>query len=153
MTPIEDGRFVLFNAVDFGTKCIDDFKKIKGSEKAIDKCLEYTGEVIHSIFKPRCVICFSVPDCFDLLDLKFCFEQVKLVNTAEETDKSILNEAQSVCKPKWNYIYKCPWPIKKALWNNIPVYGIPHPSWPSLSSDDMGAIALYLKSEMQKLGI
>lgn len=150
-TPIEDGHFIFFNAVYFGTNSIDEFESIKGYKEAIDKCHEYTEEVIHSIFRPKCVVCFSVEDCFDRLNMKFHFQQVKLVNTAEETDENILNEAQTICKPKWNYIYKCPWPIKKALWNNIPVYGIPHPSWPSLSLDDMGAIALYLKSEMQKL--
>ena len=40
----------------------------------------------------------------------------------------------------------------KGLWNDTPVYGIPHPSG-RVSNDDFGAIALYLRSEMQKLGI
>ena len=34
--------------------------------------------------------------------------------------------------------------IHKAYWNEIPVYGIPHPS-SRLNNDDMGAIALYFK--------
>lgn len=150
-TPIEDGRFVFFNAVYFGTNSIDEFEKIEGSKDAIDKCHEYTEEVIQSIFRPKCVVCFSVEDCFDRLNMKFHFQQVKLVNTEEETEKRILDEV--LASHKWNKIYKCTKIVKRAVWNDIPVYGIPHASRRNLSRDDRAAIALYLKGEMQKLNI
>ena len=150
-TPIEDGRFVFFNAVYFGTNSIDEFEKIKGSKDAIDKCHEYTEEVIQYIFRPKCVVCFSVEDCFDRLNTKFNFQQVKFVNTAEETEKNILDEILS--SHKWIKIHNCTTTVKRAVWNDIPVYGIPHASRRNLSRDDRAAIALYLKGEMQKLGI
>ena len=152
-TPVEDGRFVFFNAIYFGTKRISDFLKIKGAPEAMDKCLEYTREVIQEIFKPKCVVCFSVRDCFDRLSQKFSFAQIKLINTREETAPNILNEAlYRTDNKKWKSIHTCSKPVKKGLWDSIPVYGIPHPS-SRISVDDMGAVALYLKSEMQKLGI
>lgn len=153
-TPVEDGRFVFFNAIYFGTKRISDFLRITGAQAAMDKSLEYTSEVIQEIFKPKCVVCFSVRNCFERLNQKFGFTQVKSVNTREETDSNILNDALHRTDNKgWKCIHTCSQPVKKAFWNNIPVYGIPHPSSRGLSSDDMGAIALYLKSEMQNLGI
>ena len=148
--PIEDGNFMFFNAIYFGTNNIDDFKKLPNSNENLNKCLQYTGEVIQDIFKPKCVICLSVPDCFEKLNFKFHFQQEIIVNTAEDTDKNILDEV--LVSKKWNHVHKCSKTVKRALWNDIPVYGIPHPSG-SVSSDDWGAIALYLKSEMQKLNI
>lgn len=150
-TPVEDGRFIFFNAVYFGTNSIDEFERIKGSKDAIDKCYEFTEEVIQSIFRPKCVVCFSVEDCFDRLNTKFHFQQVKTVITAEETEKSIFDEVLS--SNKWNHICNCTKIVKRALWNDIPVYGIPHASRRDLLRDDRAAIALYLKGEMQKLGI
>lgn len=148
--PIKDGNFIFFNAIYFGTNNIDDFKKLPNSNEIINKCLQFTGEVIQNIFKPKCVVCLSVPDCYDKLNLKFHFQQEELVNTAEDTEQSVLDEV--LISKKWKHVHKCSKTVKRALWNNIPVYGIPHPSG-SVSSDDMGAIALYLKSEMQKLNI
>ena len=148
--PIEDEHFVFFNAIYFGTNNIDDFKKLPNSNENINKCLQLTGEVIQNIFKPKCIVCLSVPDCFDKLNKEFHFQQEVLVNTAEDTEQSVLDEV--LISKKWKHIHKCSKTVKRALWNDIPVYGIPHPSG-SVSSDDMGAIALYLKSEMQKLNI
>ena len=50
----------------------------------------------------------------------------------------------------WKQTYKCSKPVMKGNWNGIPVYGIPHPS-SSVSNDDLGAAALYLRSELQKI--
>ena len=148
--PIEDGHFVFFNAIYFGTNNIDDFKKLPNSNENINKCLQFTGEVIQNIFKPKCIVCLSVPDCFDKLNIKFHFQQEVLVNTAEDTEQGVLDEV--LISKKWKHVHKCSKTVKHALWNDIPVYGIPHPSG-SVSNDDMGAIALYLKSEMLKLNI
>ena len=150
-TPVEDGRFIFFNAVYFGTNSIDEFERIRGSKDAIDKCHEFTEEVIQSIFRPKCIVCFSVEDCFDRLNAKFHFQQVKTVNTAEDTEKRIFDEVLS--SKRWIQICNCTKIVKRAMWNGIPVYGIPHASRRDLSRDDRAAIALYLKGEMQKLGI
>jgi len=150
--PTEDGRFVFFNAIYFGTKNIYELKRISGINEAINKCLKYTGEVIQDIFKPKCVVCLSVPNCFDILNRFFHFSNVKRVNTIQETDDEIIEFAMNKECKGWKIRYNCKRVVKKGLWNNIPVYGIPHPSG-RVSNDDFGAIALYLRSEMQKMGI
>ena len=148
--PITDGNFVFFNAVYFGSKDIASFKKIPGSGNAIEKCLTFTEEVIHDIFKPKCIVCFSVPDCFNLLNNRFAFKDVKQINTAESTDDDLIDFAMSKEKGAWKCVYTCSKAVMKGNWNGIPVYGIPHPS-SSVSNDDLGAIALYLRSELQKM--
>ena len=148
--PIKDGNFVFFNAVYFGSEDIASFKKIPGSSDAIEKCLTFTEEVIRDIFMPKCVVCFSVPDCFDLLNKRFVFKDVNQINTAESTDRHLIDFATSKEKGAWKGIYTCSKPVIKGDWDGIPVYGIPHPS-SSVSNDDLGAIALYLRSELQKM--
>ena len=150
--PIEDGHFVFFNAIYFGTNNIKEFKKIPGSNEIINKCLDFTREVILDIFKPKCVVCLSVPDCFDNLNRRFRFSEIKRIFTLQETDANLIDFAKQKKDKGWNNPYQCRRIIKKGFWNGIPVYGIPHPSG-RVSNDDMGAIALYLRSEMQKLGI
>ena len=131
---------------------IKEFKKIPGSNEIINKCLDFTREVILDIFKPKCVVCLSVPDCFDNLNRRFRFSEIKRIFTLQETDANLIDFAKQKKDKGWNNPYQCRRIIKKGFWNGIPVYGIPHPSG-RVSNDDMGAIALYLRSEMQKLGI
>lgn len=150
--PIEDEHFVFFNAIYFGTNSISEFKNLPNSNEAIKKCLQFTGEVIQDIFKPKCVVCFSVPDCFDNLNRFYKFTSVKRINTLHETDASLIDFAMKKEANGWKSAYSCKRIIKKGIWNGIPVYGIPHPSG-RVSYNDFGAITLYLRSEMQKLGI
>ena len=150
--PIEDGNFIFFNAIYFGTNNIARFKRIKGSAEAIEKCLDYTEEVIQKVFKPKCIVCFSVEDCFLLLNNRFHFDNITDIDTAKETDVSIIDFVKSKKSGGWKETLSCTKPVLKASWNSIPIYGIPHPS-SSISNNDLGAIALYLRSEMQKLGI
>ena len=150
--PVEDGNFIFFNAVYFGTNNIARFKRIKGSGEAIEKCLDFTEEVIQKVFKPKCIVCFSVEDCFLLLSNRFHFDNKTDIDTAIETDVSIIDFVKSKESGGWKEALSCTKPIFKASWNGIPIYGIPHPS-SSISNNDLGAIALYLRSEMQKLGI
>ena len=150
--PIEDGHFVFFNAVYFGTNNITELKITPYSSEAIKKCLQFTGEVIQDIFKPKCVVCFSVPECFDNLNRYYRFADVKRINTLQETDASLVDFAVKKDVNGWKSAYSCKRIIKKGIWNGIPVYGIPHPSG-RVTNDDFGAIALYLRSEMQKIGI
>ena len=151
--PVEDGNFIFFNAVYFGTRNIDGFKRKQGSVEAVDKCLDFTNEVINNIFKPKCIICFSVEECFCLLNEKFHFDNIINIDTSRDTDIDIIEYAKSKESGGWKETHTCSKPILKATWNGIPVYGIPHPSSRNLYADDLGAIALYLRSEMQKLGI
>lgn len=143
LTPLDDGNFVFFNAVYFGSKDIAAFKKIHGAEEAIDRCLEFTDEVIHRIFQPKCVVCFSIKDCFDLLDNKFKFNWKETIVPEFDGPKAHHVSTKSV---------------KHGLWRSndgkglIPVLGIPHPSQ-AISNDDWGAIATWLKAEMQSFGI
>lgn len=149
--PVEDGNFVFFNAVYFGTKNIQSFKRIPGSTEAIEKCISFTEEVIQDIFKPKCIVCFSVNDCFNLLNNRLGFKDVKFIDTAESTDADLIEFAKTREDRAWKVTYSCQQPVTKGFWNGIPVYGIPHPSSRKLTGDDLGAIALYLRSEIQKL--
>ena len=149
--PVRDGNFVFFNAVYFGTRNIQSFKIIPGSKQAIEKCNTFTEEVIQEIFKPKCIVCFSVNDCFNLLNDRFHFKDVQLINTAESTDSDLIEFAITRKEKAWNETYSCQHPVMKGYWNGIPVYGIPHPSYAKVTSDDLGAIALYLRSELQKM--
>ena len=150
--PVEDGNFIFFNAIYFGTNNIARFKRIKGSVEAIEKCLVFTEEVIQKVFRPKCIVCFSVKDCFLLLNNRFKFDNIITIDTAKETNVSIIDFVKSKKSGGWKETLSCTKPVLKASWNGIPIYGIPHPS-SSISNNDLGAIALYLRSEMQKLGI
>ena len=146
--PVEDGNFVFFNAVYFGSDNIQEMKSIPSASEAIDKCLDFTSEVIQEIFKPKCVVCFSIPDCFDLLNLKFSFTDNRSIKLNENIAPHLTEFAIKKCwksgVPNSNRT------IKTALWNGIPVYGIPHPSGLN-NYDDWGLIALFLRNEMEKL--
>ena len=146
--PVEDGSFVFFNAVYFGSDTIRELKTIPGAQKAIDQSLEFTGEVIQDIFQPKCVICLSIPDCFDNLHQKYHFDNLRTV-TLSESIKPHLEEF--AIKKSWKSgIPQCGRTIKTALWNGMPVYGIPHPSG-HVSYDEWGLIALYLRGELENL--
>jgi hypothetical protein len=93
-----------------------------------------------------------VPDCFDHLNRYYKFKDIKRINTLQETDASLIEFAMKKEVNGWKSPYSCKRIVKKGIWNGIPVYGIPHPSG-RVSRDDFGAIALYLRSEMKKLGI
>ncbi|MFJ1365649.1 hypothetical protein ACILPE_04375 [Capnocytophaga canimorsus] len=126
LSPVTDGNFIFMNAVYFGTKNINQLKDIQQSKEAINQCLDFTSEVIQDIFKPKSIICFSIGECFSPLKKKFCF-----------TEEKIITPKMTNGQPAGIKIYK-------AYWNEIPVYGIPHPSG-RLNNDDMGAIALFFK--------
>ena len=149
--PVTDGNFVFFNAIYFGTKKIDDFIKIPGSAEAIEQCNTFTEELIHDIFQPKCIVCFSVSHCFDMLNRRFKFDDVKSIDTAKSTDPELLEFALTKEKDSWKSIYSCKDTVMKGYWKGIPVYGVPHPSNRNINYDDLGAVALYLRSEMQKI--
>lgn len=152
-TPISDGHFVFFNAFYFGSKSISELKKISGMDTIIRKCFDFTEEVIMSIFKPKCIICFSITELFNELNKLYGFKNVEEIHTAKQTDKYLLEFALSKETSNWNHIYDCRYVLKKGVWDGIPIYGIPHPSARSMTNDDFGAIALYLRSEMHKNNI
>ena len=134
---------MFFNAVYFGSKNISELKKIPGATEAIDRCLDFTDEVIHEIFKPKCIVCFSIPECYDLLDSKFHFDDVMTIVPEFDGEKTHYVSTKAV---------------KRGLWRaqsgecTIPVLGIPHPSQ-AISNDDWGTIATWLKEEMQSFRI
>lgn len=134
LSPMTDGNFVFMNAVYFGSETIKAFQSKPYSNEIVSQCLDFTSEVIHHIFRPKCIVCFSIIDCFYLLARKYGFNDIEMVTP------TIVNGEPA----KHNVI--------KGKWGGIPVYGIPHPSG-RVSNDDWGGIALYLKEEMEKLGI
>ena len=150
--PLTDGNFIFFNAVYFGSKTIADLKAIPDSKDAIDKCLDYTKEVVQDIFKPKCVVCFSISECFDNLNSKFGFKDVKSVQLYENIEPQLVDFVRNKTERSWKNVPQIDCIAKSGIWENIPVFGIPHPSGP-ISNDCWGLIALYLRGEMEKLGI
>mgnify|MGYP005952114067 CR=1 FL=1 len=134
LPPVTDGNFVFMNIIYFGSHDIRQFKALPNSDMYIDACVNYTAEVIHEVFNPKCIVCFSIPDCFNLLNNKFQFSHI------EDVTPAILDGGLA----RHN--------IRCGMWNGIPIYGIPHPSG-RISNDDWGAIAMWLKTEMCRLGI
>lgn len=132
LEPMTDGNFVFMNAVYFGSDTIKSLQAKPESGDIIAKCLNFTAEVIQSIFRPRCVVCFSVTDCFLPLAQHFKFTEVETLNPP------IINGEPARQR------------VMKGFWGTIPTYGIPHPSG-RVNNDDWGAIAMYLKKEMQSL--
>ncbi|MBP5799406.1 MAG: hypothetical protein J6W43_05810 [Prevotella sp.] len=152
--PLEDGNYIYFNAVYFGPKNIKKMKALPDAQKAIDRCMKFSGEVIQDIFKPKCIICLSVNECFDRLNEIYKFDNVESISTVKKTSPDLIEYALHRTDGRnWSYEYNCKLEVKKAIWNGIPIYGIPHTSLRGFNWDDFGAIALYLRSEMQKLGI
>lgn len=128
--PMEEGNFVFMNAVYFGSKTIAQLERLPNAKTAISQCYEYTREVIHDIFAPKAIVCFSIADGFDALNQAFGFESVVSFKPS-----GIINGVKIECK----------WEIKLGLWNGVSVIGIPHPS-ARISNDDWGIIAYTLKN-------
>lgn len=143
LTPVTDGNFIFFNAAYFGSSDISKFKKIPGAAEATDMCLDFTEEVIHMIFKPKCIVCFSIPECFDRLDVKFHFDRVETVVPEFDGEKMHYVSTKKVKRGLW---------LSRNGQDGIPIFGIPHPSLP-ISYDDWGAIATWLKNETISLGV
>lgn len=134
--PMEEGNFVFMNAVYFGSKTIAQLERLPNAKPAIAQCHEYTKEVIHDIFQPKAIVCFSIADGFDALNQAFGFE-------------SIVSFQPSRIAPNGTKL-ECKWEMKLGIWNGIPVIGMPHPSAPGISNDDWGTIAYTLKNLLYK---
>lgn len=132
LEPMTDGNFVFMNVVYFGSDTIKDFQTKPGSAEVAAQCMDFTAEVIQDIFRPKCVVCFSINDCFRPLERRFGFAEVETITPLMVNGNPARHK------------------VVKGLWDNLPVYGIPHPSG-RVSYDDWGAIALYLKNEMTAL--
>ena len=131
-TPMEEGNFIFMNAVYFGSSTIKQLENLPKSKNAIDKCIQFTHRLLMEVLRPKCIICFSVQNCFNLLD-----KQIKFSEVTSLYPKRIAGDKQLVSKHL----------VKRGYWNNIKVLGIPHPS-SAISNDDWGTIALFLKNEI-----
>lgn len=134
--PMDDGNFVFMNAVYFGSRTIRQLKSLENSADAINKCLEFTNEVIHDIFVPKVVVCFSVNECFNLLSNNYNFENTETIRPSYTTSDGKVITSSHI--------------IKSGKWNGITVIGIPHPSG-RVDNDSWGAIATFLKQQFQSL--
>jgi len=132
--PMNDGNFVFMNAVYFGSATIKQLESLPNSKSAIEKCLQLTQRLLLEIFRPKCIVCFSVQNCFNLIDKQFKFANVTTIRP-----QRIVDGKQLVAKHL----------VKIGYWDDIKIVGIPHPSLP-ISNDDWGTIALFLKNEIYK---
>lgn len=127
--PMDDGNFVFMNAVYFGSQDIQELKTKKSSADIINHCLDFSAEVIQEVYHPKAVVCFSIPDCFTPFVNRLHIKNIERI-TPNIIDGSPAKHG-----------------VTKTMWNDIKVIGIPHPSG-SISYDDWGAIAMFLKNEI-----
>ena len=131
-TPMEEGNFVFMNAVYFGSSTIKQLENLPNSKNAIDKCIQFSNRLLTEVLQPKCIICFSVQNCFNPID-----KQIKFSEVTSLYPQRTIGDKQLVSKHL----------VKRGYWNNIKVLGIPHPS-SAISNDDWGTIALFLKNEI-----
>lgn len=125
-TPMDDGNYVFMNAIYFGTKKLNQMNQLPLFKEVRTKCLEYTEKVIQGIFKPKLIICFSVPDCFDVLCSYYGFQDVNTITPNHPNPE-----------------YECKKIVKSGFWKGIQIIGIPHPSQ-RISNDDLGSVANFV---------
>ena len=80
-------------------------------------------------YHPKAVVCFSIPDCF-----------TPFINRLN------IKEVESIVPPMVNG-EPAKHGVAKAMWGDIKIIGIPHPSG-RISYDDLGAIAMFIKKEL-----
>lgn len=72
---VKPDNYLFFNVIFFGSP--HGGTDIKGCQDVIHRCVELSAEAITNIFRPRCVICFSVPQVFDRLNGVIHFNNVQ----------------------------------------------------------------------------
>ncbi len=97
------GNSVYMNLLYFNTKNFKEFQSKKGNVKAFNTCCELTQEAILNVFTPKMIICLGVSDCFN--GIKGCLNY-QVLRTNSKNKKLVIRKT----------------------FNDIPVYGIPHPS-------------------------
>ena len=132
-TPMEDGNYIFMNAIYFGTRTLNQMNKLPLIKEVKDTCLKYTDEVIHNIFCPKLIVCFSVRDCFDVLNRHFGFDDVIEVIPSHPIPN-----------------IHCPKKVKSATWKGRRVIGIPHPSQ-AISNDNWGAIGNFILQQYHEV--
>lgn len=127
-SPMDDGNYIFMNAIYFGTSDLKQMNNLPLINEAKKKCLSYTDEVIHKIFCPKLIVCFSIPDCFDVLNKQYDF-------------KNIIEIIPNHPNPDYHCTQAVK--VKSAEWKGCRVIGIPHPS-KAISYDDWGAIGNFI---------
>lgn len=126
-----DGNYVYMNAYYFGTKTLKQLDSLPGIEPLKKKCLEYTKEIIQNVFRPKLIVCFSIPNCFDELDKQCHFQDVHSSTPLyPNPDK-----------------YTCKHTVKTGIWDEMRIVGIPHPSQ-AISNDDWGCIGNFILEQI-----
>lgn len=129
--PVTDGNFVFMNAFYFGSNDIKEMTHLPDWINIRNQCLDFTAEVIQDIFKPKAVVCFSIPACFQKLNDRFHFKDVEVFHPLNEKGESVKYQ------------------MAKGLWGTIPVYGIIHPSARTFGYEYREAFAKYLRKELE----
>lgn len=129
--PITDGRFVLTNAVYFGSKNIAEMERLPEWPAICGECLSLTAELIQEIYRPKAVVCFSLPKCFNQLSGRLQFQDVVRFHPLSANGEPV-----------------CQW-AAKGIWGDIRVYGIVHPSAPAFSRAYGDAFVRFLQSELE----
>lgn len=131
LPPVTDGKFVMMNAFYFGSDDIKEMKHLPDWISIRNQCLDFTAEVIQTIFKPKAVVCFSIPECFQRLNDRYHFGNVELFHPLSEKGEPVKQL------------------MAKGVWDDIPVFGTVHPSAPAFSYAYRTAFARYLRKELE----
>ena len=120
LQPVLD-ESVYMNLIYFNTNNLNEFIKKRGSNIVIQECEKLTKEVVLEVIRPKCILCLSIPKCFDYI---------------EGAGKQLLIGGRRKRL------------LIKKMFGDIPVYGIPHVSGSRISNNEFDEIREILRHEL-----
>lgn len=126
---VKQGNYLFSNILFFGS--LHGGTDIN-AEDVRQKCAEFTAEMTTDIFRPRCVICFSVPKVFNRLNGILRFDNVQRMN-------NILREDGKPMRHR----------VMQGEKDGIRFYGVPHLTgfW-AMTKADFDAIVAAIHKDM-----
>ncbi|MBR5331715.1 MAG: hypothetical protein IKV32_00240 [Muribaculaceae bacterium] len=114
---LDSGNYMLMNLFYFGNDDINRSNARMGV-KVMQRCIEFSEELICHIIQPKVVVCFSIGSVFN--PLRSRMSNIRRV---------VLSDNVS---------------IMQSLWNGIPIIGMSHPSARSISNHYLDTIFNYV---------
>ena len=138
--PVTEGNYVLMNALYFGFNKVNQLKKeMEWHELDLTfdeiptQSFTFTSRLIHSILQPKCVVCFSINNCFKPIHAQFDFEQEEEILVHTQVGNKTIETT-----------------LLKAKWNGIPIFGITHPA-ASIRKEETINLTQALAQELRKI--
>jgi len=129
---VRQGNYLFFNAVFFGSP--HGGTDIATHNAIINRCVEFTAEAITGIFRPKCVICFSVAKVFDRLNGVLHLDDVHRMQGIMHEDGTMMTQR-----------------IMRGEKDGIRFYGVPHLSGArNFSKADFDAIIAAIHKDISE---